>query len=154
MFRSELSRLVPNLNRRDFIHGMGALGAYGLVETQLLVQALTHEHHISRLAAQPPSTEGTWTAEHVEGQIPRDLNGALYRMSKGQLSNHGVSLRHWFDGDAYLIKYSILDGNVTITARLIETPERQQETLRDGMIYREYGTVPPRVRTKTSRILT
>jgi len=96
MFRSELSRLVPNLNRRDFIHGVGALGAYGLVETQLLVQALTHEHHISRLAAQPPSTEGTWTAEHVEGQIPRDLNGALYRMSKGQLSNHGVPLRHWF----------------------------------------------------------
>jgi all-trans-8'-apo-beta-carotenal 15,15'-oxygenase len=143
MLRSKFSSRVFNLSRRDFIRSAGAVGAYALVENQLLAQVFTDERHISRLAAQPPSMEGTWTPPKIEGQIPRDLNGTLYRMSKGQLSNHGVPLRHWFDGDAFLIKYSILDGNVTITARFIETPERRQETLAGRMIYREYGTVPP-----------
>ena len=135
--------LLPNMNRRDLIRSLGALGACGLIENQLLAQVLTDDRHISRLATQPSSREGQWMAQRIEGQVPKDLNGTLYRMSKGQLENHGVPLRHWFDGDGFTIKYSILDGTVRVTAQFIETPERQQETAAGRMIYREYGTAPP-----------
>jgi all-trans-8'-apo-beta-carotenal 15,15'-oxygenase len=140
---SNSSESLPNMTRRELIRSLGTLGVCGLVENQLLAQVFTCQHHISRLAAQPPGREGTWDPPRIEGKVPRDLNGTLYRMTKGQLENHGVSLRHWFDGDAFVIKYAILDGTVTITARFVGTPERLRETAEGRMIYHEYGTVPP-----------
>ena len=137
--------LLPNLSRRDLLRTLGALGACGLVERDDLAQALSGEQHISRLASQPPSRVGTWVAQRIEGQIPEDLNGSLYRMSKGQLDNHGVSLRHWFDGDSFLIKFSIAEGVANVSAQFVETPERQRETTAGAMLFREYGTVPPGV---------
>jgi all-trans-8'-apo-beta-carotenal 15,15'-oxygenase len=139
------SELLPNMSRRDLIRCLGALGACGLLDDRLLAQVFTRERHISRLAEQPPGREGTWTAPRIEGQLPRDLNGTLYRMTKGQLENHGVPLKHWFDGDACVIKYAIFDGRVAISARFVDTPERQQETAAGRMLYHEYGTVAPRV---------
>jgi carotenoid cleavage dioxygenase-like enzyme len=140
---SRINELLPNLSRRDLIRSLGALGACGLLENQLLAQIFADDRHISRLATQPPGREGVWMASRIDGEVPEDLNGSLYRMSKGQLDNHGVPLRHWFDGDAFVIKYTILDSTVRITAQFIETPERQQETAAGQMVYLEYGTVPP-----------
>jgi all-trans-8'-apo-beta-carotenal 15,15'-oxygenase len=130
------------MSRRDLIRTLSALGACGLLDNQLLAQSLTDERHISRLAEQPPSREGTWTARRIQGRLPADLEGTLYRMTKGQLENHGSPLQHWFDGDGFVIKYSIRDGKVVITARYVETPERREETAAGRMLYREYGTVP------------
>jgi all-trans-8'-apo-beta-carotenal 15,15'-oxygenase len=141
--RLNLSELLPNMGRRDLIRGLGALGACGLLDQKLLAQVFAPSTHISRLAEQPPNREGRWNARRIEGQVPRDLNGTLYRMTKGQLENHRVPLKHWFDGDAFLIKYSIFDASVTISARFIDTPERQQEATAGRMIYFEYGTAPP-----------
>src|SRR5262245_4062670 len=77
--------------------------------------------------------------------MPLDLNGTVFRMTKGQLDNHGVALKHWFDGSAFVIKYAITDGDGTTSARFTDTPERQQETAAGRMIYFDYGTAPPRV---------
>jgi all-trans-8'-apo-beta-carotenal 15,15'-oxygenase len=142
MSKLDLSDRLPDMSRRDLIRSLSALGACGLLDNQVLARTLTHRRHISRLAEQPPSREGTWNARRIEGRLPTDLNGTLYRMTKGQLENHDVLLQHWFDGDAFIIKYSIRDGGVRITARYVETPERRQETVAGRMIYREYGTIP------------
>jgi all-trans-8'-apo-beta-carotenal 15,15'-oxygenase len=142
LFKSEI---LPNMSRRDLIRSLGALGVCGLLDNQLLAQAFADRHHISRLAERPPSRQGAWNAPRIEGQVPRDLNGTLFRMTKGQLENHAVSLKHWFDGDAFVIKYSIFEGNVAISTRFVDTPERQQETAAGRMIYFEFGTAPPSV---------
>jgi all-trans-8'-apo-beta-carotenal 15,15'-oxygenase len=145
MPRLNLTELLPNMSRRDLMRGLGALGACGLLDNHLLARVFTPDRHISRLAEQPPGREGTWAAPRIEGHVPMDLNGTLFRMTKGQLDNHGVALKHWFDGDAFVIKYSILEGDVTISARFVDTPERQRETTAGRMIYLEYGSVPPRL---------
>jgi all-trans-8'-apo-beta-carotenal 15,15'-oxygenase len=137
------SELLPNMTRRELLRNLGALGALGLLEPQSLAEVFTDRRHISRLAAQAPSREGMWEAQRIQGRVPKDLNGTLYRIAKGQLENHGVTLKHWFDGDAFVIKYSILEGSVRITARFVETPERQQETAAGRMLYHEFGTVVP-----------
>jgi all-trans-8'-apo-beta-carotenal 15,15'-oxygenase len=145
MTRLNASELLQNMTRRELMRTLGTLGMCGVLDNQLLSQVLTRPGHISRLAEQPPGWVGTWKASRIEGEIPRDLNGSLYRMTKGQLENHSVPLRHWFDGDAFLIRYKILEGDATISAQFIDTPERQQETAAGRMIYLEYGTVPPAV---------
>jgi all-trans-8'-apo-beta-carotenal 15,15'-oxygenase len=137
------SELFLNMTRRELVRNLGALGALGMIEPRLLTELFTDRRHISRLAAQPPSREGTWEAQRIQGRVPKDLNGTLYRVAKGQLQNHGVTLKHWFDGDAFVIKYSILEGRVQITARFVETPERQQETAAGRMLYHEFGTAVP-----------
>ena len=137
------SELLPNMTRRELVRNLGVLSALGLVEPRLLAEAFTDRRHISRLAAQPPSREGTWEAQRIQGRIPEELNGTLYRVAKGQLENHGVTLKHWFDGDAFVIKYSIREGGVRIAARFVETPERQQETAAGRMLYHEFGTAVP-----------
>jgi len=128
MSRFDQFELFPTITRRELVRNLGVLGALGLIEPQLLTEIFTDRRHISRLAAQPPGREGTWEARRIQGRVPKDLNGTLYRVAKGQLQNHGVTLKHWFDGDAFVIKYSILEGSVRITARFVETLERQQET--------------------------
>jgi carotenoid cleavage dioxygenase-like enzyme len=135
--------LPQTITRRELVRNLGALGALGLIEPQSLTEVFADRRHISRLAAQPPSRAGTWEAQRIQGRVPKDLNGTLYRAAKGQLQNHGVTLKHWFDGDAFVIKYSILEGCVRITARFVETPERQQETAAGRMLYHEFGTAVP-----------
>ena len=143
MSRFDQFELFPTITRRELVRNLGVLGALGLIEPQLLTEIFTDRRHISRLAAQPPGREGTWEARRIQGRVPKDLNGTLYRVAKGQLQNHGVTLKHWFDGDAFVIKYSILEGSVRITARFVETPERQQETAAGRMLYHEFGTAVP-----------
>jgi hypothetical protein len=50
MFIFNSSESLPNMTRRELIRSLGALGACGLVENQLLAQVFTRQHHISRLA--------------------------------------------------------------------------------------------------------
>ena len=64
-------------------------------------------------------------------------------MAPGQTDNHGTTLKHFFDGDAFLSGYSFRDGQVTLRAAFINTPEREQEIEAGRMIYGEFGTLPP-----------
>src|SRR5690349_16864844 len=44
-------------------------------------------------------TEYPYEPLRVEGSIPKDLNGTLYRVGPGQFTAFGKRLPHWFDGD-------------------------------------------------------
>jgi all-trans-8'-apo-beta-carotenal 15,15'-oxygenase len=143
MRNSILDNPLPCLNRRALLGSISVLTAAGLIEPQLVAGVLAGERHLGRLAVQPPSSEGTWANLKVEGEIPRDLNGTLYRVAPGQKTNHGVQLQHFFDGDAFLTKYRLREGSATVRARFIQTPERQEETVAGKMLYNEFGTMAP-----------
>jgi carotenoid cleavage dioxygenase-like enzyme len=40
--------------------------------------------------------------------VPKEPDGTLYRVAPGQKENHGVMLRHFFDGDAFVSGFSAL----------------------------------------------
>jgi all-trans-8'-apo-beta-carotenal 15,15'-oxygenase len=134
---------VSKLSRRSLLARLSALTAAGLVEPQFAAAALSGKRDLGRLAVQAPSAEGHWPALAVEGEIPRDLNGTLCRVAPGQKINHGVPLRHFFDGDAFLIQYRLRDGKASVSARFIATPERTQEIAAGKMLYNEFGTAAP-----------
>lgn len=132
-------------SRRDLLCRMSGLAAAGLVEPHLAAPLLAAERSLGRLAAQPPSAEGAWSGLKVEGAIPRDLNGDLYRVAPGQKVNHGVTLRHFFDGDAFLIHYRLENGKASVAGRFVATPERVEETQAGKMLYNEFGTAAPQL---------
>lgn len=133
------------IGRREFGRMMLAAGALGLVERHTLARALGTPRQVSRLAARTASAEGAWRLSRVDGTIPKELAGTLYRICPGQRENHGVALRHLFDGDAFVAAYRFRDGRADLRARFVDTPQRVEELAAKRMLYDEFGTqAPPR----------
>jgi carotenoid cleavage dioxygenase-like enzyme len=95
---------------------------------------------LSYLASRTVTREGAWTPRAVEGEIPRALNGALYRNGPGQKETFGVPLDHLFDGDAYVTALRFADGGLTGLSRFLPTEERVHEQKYQQMRYHEFGT--------------
>lgn len=143
MNESILNTPLTALRGRSLLSGISALTASGLIDAPFVAGALGSARSLGRLAVQAPSAEGTWSSLRVEGAIPQELNGDLYRVAPGEKTNHGVELRHYFDGDAFLLRYRLREGKATVSARFIGTPEREDETTTGRMLYGEFGTPAP-----------
>ena len=144
-FRKESSSdSLSGMTRRQFAQLLTGLGAMALIEPHAIARALTTDkRRLSWLASRNPSAEGTWPLTKIEGRIPKDLFGTLYRTAPGQKENHGVTLRHLFDGDAFVSGYSFRDGKVHLRARYVDLPQRAEELKAGRMLYQEFGTAPP-----------
>jgi all-trans-8'-apo-beta-carotenal 15,15'-oxygenase len=132
------------MNRRDFARIVVGASVLGLVDTTLVARALPQgAKRLSRLANRSAGPEGAWPLTRVDGRIPAELNGTLYRVCPGQRENHGVALRHLFDGDAFVAAYRFRDGKASLRAKYVATPERVEELEAGKMLYDEFGTPAP-----------
>jgi carotenoid cleavage dioxygenase len=62
----------------------------------------------------------------VDGEIPKELNGSLYRI--GPNPHYPPSLRyHWFDGDGMVHGFTIRDGKASYRNRYVKTAGLQAE---------------------------
>lgn len=135
---------TSQLTRRQFAQAVGGFGLLGLIEPQTAALALaTDKRRLGWLANRTAQTEGAWALTKIEGKVPKELNGTLYRTAPGQKDNHGVTLKHLFDGDAFVCGFSFREGKVTLRARFVETPQRMEELKAKRMLYNEFGTVAP-----------
>lgn len=57
----------------------------------------------------------------VEGQIPRWLDGTLFRNGPGQFEAGTKQLDHWFDGLAMIRRFAFQDGAVSYSNRFLRT---------------------------------
>lgn len=136
---------MPPMSRRQFVQLVTALGVLGYIDDRTAALALeTDETRLGWLANQDPGREGAWDLSDIEGEIPSDLHGTLFRTGPGQTANHGVTLKHLFDGDAFVHAYSLREGKVRVCARFIDTPQRLEEQELGRMIYSEFGTLAPK----------
>lgn len=132
------------MTRRQFSQLLGMAGILGLVEPMARIQALADtKRRLSWLASRTAGAEGVWNLAKIEGKIPRDLTGTLYRTAPGQKDSFGASFNHLFDGDPYLAGFSFREGKVTLRAGFLDTPARVEEQKAGKMIYAEFGTRPP-----------
>lgn len=84
-----------------------------------------------------------WTDQPLvleSGQVPRDLAGTLWRNGPGSLESCGVPYHHLFDGDGYIQRFAIADGEIHYTARFVRTTELLHERLLGRPAYRSFGT--------------
>jgi len=75
-------------------------------------------------AWRPSTTETTYEISDIEGEVPRQLHGTLYRNGPSQkiLPAQGHGALHLFDGDGLVHAFRIDDGRVFYAGRFVEHP--------------------------------
>ena len=65
--------------------------------------------------------EHDYTVDEVEGRLPADLVGTLYRNGPGRNDVDGKPFAHLFDGDGMLSQFTLRDGRVHYRNRFVRT---------------------------------
>ncbi|MFE9647680.1 carotenoid oxygenase family protein [Streptomyces sp. NPDC006365] len=82
----------------------------------------------------------------IEGRLPDELNGALYRMNTSQFYRpEDPSRYHWFDGDGMVSALFLRDGRATYRNRYVETAGLKEEMELGRSIYGSFmnGSATP-----------
>ncbi len=86
-------------------------------------------------------TEQAYWIDEVEGQIPLELEGTLFRNGPGQLDINGQKYGHPFDGDGMICAIAFKDGKAHFTNQFVKTPEFLAEQKAGKILYRGvFGT--------------
>ena len=82
--------------------------------------------------------------DDVEGEIPPELNGTLFRNGPGLLDVNGQHIHHPFDGDGMISAIAFCDGRAYFRNRFIRTSGYLQEQEAGKILHRGvFGTQKP-----------
>lgn len=77
----------------------------------------------------------------IDGEIPADLTGTLFRNGPGLLDINGESVRHPFDGDGMICRITFENGKAHFLNRFIQTEAYLAERAAGKFLYRGvFGT--------------
>ena len=80
-------------------------------------------------AWRPTNTEAGYRITEIEGEVPRELHGTLFRNGPSQkiLPAEGYGALHLFDGDGLVHAFRFDDGAVSYRGRFVEHPTYLRE---------------------------
>jgi carotenoid cleavage dioxygenase-like enzyme len=80
-------------------------------------------------AWRPSTVEGSYRVTRIEGEVPREIHGTLYRNGPSQqvLPAEGYQALHLFDGDGMVHGFRFDDGRIDYTGRVVEHPMTMRE---------------------------
>jgi all-trans-8'-apo-beta-carotenal 15,15'-oxygenase len=82
--------------------------------------------------------------DSVEGQIPLELEGTLFRNGPGLLDVNGQAIHHPFDGDGMISRITFSNGRVHFRNRYVRTEAYLEEQKAGQILYRGvFGTQKP-----------
>jgi len=82
--------------------------------------------------------------DDVEGQIPAELHGTLFRNGPGLFDVNGQRIHHPFDGDGMICRISFSNGRAHFRNRFIHTSGYLEEQKTGKILYRGvFGTQKP-----------
>ncbi|WP_353931159.1 carotenoid oxygenase family protein [Okeanomitos corallinicola TIOX110] len=82
--------------------------------------------------------------DEIEGQIPLELQGTLFRNGPGLLDVNGQRLHHPFDGDGMISRITFTNGRAHFRNRFVETEGYLTEKKAGKILYRGvFGTQKP-----------
>jgi len=88
--------------------------------------------------------EYDYRIDEVEGEIPPELQGTLFRNGPGLLDVNGQSLHHPFDGDGMICAIAFKDGQAHFRNRFVRTEGFQKEQKAGKILHRGvFGTQKP-----------
>ncbi|MGG6297489.1 carotenoid oxygenase family protein [Leptolyngbya sp. AN02str] len=88
--------------------------------------------------------EFDYAIEDMDGEIPHELNGTLYRNGPGLLDIFGQPVAHPFDGDGMICAIAFSQGQAHFRNRFVRTEEYCAEQKAERMLYRGvFGTQKP-----------
>jgi all-trans-8'-apo-beta-carotenal 15,15'-oxygenase len=80
----------------------------------------------------------------VEGKLPVELRGTLYRNGPGLFDRNGYRKRNLLDGDGMIRAFDFLDGRVRFRNRFIRTEKFLEEEAAGRFLYPTWTTRAPR----------
>lgn len=89
------------------------------------------------------SREHGFVPLRVDGAIPRELAGTMYRNGPGLFSIAGHRYEHWFDGDGLVSALRLEDGRADGACKLVVSRGLEEERRRGRAYFGSYGTKPP-----------
>lgn len=87
--------------------------------------------------------EYDYLIDNIEGEIPANLQGTLYRNGPGLLDINGTPIAHPFDGDGMICAFTFQDGNCHFKNRFVRTKGYVEEQKAGKILYRGFGTQKP-----------
>uniref|UniRef100_A0A0N4Z7P7 Beta,beta-carotene 15,15'-monooxygenase n=1 Tax=Parastrongyloides trichosuri TaxID=131310 RepID=A0A0N4Z7P7_PARTI len=78
---------------------------------------------------------------NIEGTIPKWLKGTLIRNGPGMFDIGDTSFKHWFDGMAYLQKYTIEYETMRYQAKYLKSKTYKENKRANRIIVSEFGTI-------------
>ncbi|ACB54273.1 carotenoid oxygenase [Crocosphaera subtropica ATCC 51142] len=84
--------------------------------------------------------EYAYQIKDIEGQIPPDLQGTLFRNGPGLFEVGGESIGHVFDADGMLRVFRFQEGKIYFQNRYIRTEGYLKEQKANKILYRGFGT--------------
>ncbi|MBI4782734.1 MAG: carotenoid oxygenase family protein [Oscillatoriophycideae cyanobacterium NC_groundwater_1537_Pr4_S-0.65um_50_18] len=88
--------------------------------------------------------ESDYWIDEVEGQIPAELSGTLFRNGPGLLDIKGQPFHHPFDGDGMVCAFTFAEGRVHFRNRFVRTQAFVEEQQAGKILYRGvFGTQKP-----------
>ncbi|HEY6874323.1 MAG TPA: carotenoid oxygenase family protein [Geobacteraceae bacterium] len=79
----------------------------------------------------------------VEGAVPAELRGTLYRNGPGLFDRGGLRKRALFDGDGMVQSFRFHDDGVRYRNRFVRTPKYAEEEAAGRFIYQSWSTQAP-----------
>ena len=90
------------------------------------------------------SQEYEYWIDEIDGEIPSDLTGTLFRNGPGLLEMGGQPVHHPFDGDGMVCAIAFKDGRAHFRNRYVRTQPYQEEQKAGKFLYRGvFGTAKP-----------
>ncbi|MFT5789668.1 MAG: all-trans-8'-apo-beta-carotenal 15,15'-oxygenase [Shewanella sp.] len=138
------------MQRREFLKGMGIVGATSLlpgslsaVATTVAPKAVNVKQLFNDALAHNPELIGFANIEKnfpqqsltVEGKIPADLQGVFYRNGPGKHERGNVRYQHLFEGDGMLQRFEFDQGKVVHHGKFINTPKFAKEQSAGQFLY-------------------
>ena len=88
--------------------------------------------------------EYDYWVDDIEGEIPVELEGTLFRNGPGLLDIHGTPIKHPFDGDGMVCAISFKQGKAHFRNRFVRTQAFVEEQEAGKILYRGvFGTQKP-----------
>ncbi len=89
------------------------------MSAESIAQPVEAEELAWREAWKPAPQEHAYAVSKIEGEVPREIHGTLYRNGPSQcvMPESGYESLHLFDGDALIHAFRIEDGSVHYTGR-------------------------------------
>ncbi|HTK80167.1 MAG TPA: carotenoid oxygenase family protein [Rhizomicrobium sp.] len=87
----------------------------------------------------PVRSEDDFADLPITGEIPRELDGALYRNGPNPQFEPRDPNHHWFDGDGMIHGFTVANGKVSYRNRYVRTPRWQAEHTAGRSLYGTFG---------------
>jgi all-trans-8'-apo-beta-carotenal 15,15'-oxygenase len=89
-------------------------------------------------------TENSYWIDRIDGEIPQELSGTLFRNGPGLLDVNGQAYGHPFDGDGMVCAIAFEGGRAHFANKFVKTPEFLAEQAAGRILYRGvFGTQKP-----------